>query len=294
MSHLVALADTRHFGAAAERCHLSQSAFSRSIQAAEAELGLQLFDRSQASVALTRAGAFVVERLRRVLFESRGLQRDVALYQGQQLGTLSFGVGPFPAAAFAPTLLVRLRQEFPGVQFGVEVLGADLLLERLRAEQIDFFLADDHGLDAADDLTVQPLTTLQAAYYVRPAHPLLAGGGPIGMAALVPYGLGSVRLTARRRQALQQQLDMSQPYAQMNCRPHVECDDVSVLLALARDTDTVVCFARGVLGEGHGLRRLDITDAPELRVEVARVTLRGRSLSPMAEFVAGLIGSRVA
>ena len=63
LKHLVALADTRNFGRAAIQCHLTQSAFSRSIQAAEEEYGLQLFDRGPLEVTCTDAGAFVVEML---------------------------------------------------------------------------------------------------------------------------------------------------------------------------------------------------------------------------------------
>ncbi len=42
LKHPVALADARNFGRVAVQCHLTQSAFSRSIQAAEEEMGLQL------------------------------------------------------------------------------------------------------------------------------------------------------------------------------------------------------------------------------------------------------------
>jgi len=41
--HLVTLADARNFGRAALQCHLSQPAFSHSIQAAEDELGVGFF-----------------------------------------------------------------------------------------------------------------------------------------------------------------------------------------------------------------------------------------------------------
>ena len=77
LKHLVTLADTRNFGRAALQCHLSQSAFSRSVQAAEEELGLLLFDRGSLEVTCTQAGALVVERARTLLFESHCLERDV-------------------------------------------------------------------------------------------------------------------------------------------------------------------------------------------------------------------------
>jgi DNA-binding transcriptional LysR family regulator len=55
---LVALDDERHFARAAQRVHLSQPAFSRSIQALEDEMGERLFDRDTAVVKPTPAGSF--------------------------------------------------------------------------------------------------------------------------------------------------------------------------------------------------------------------------------------------
>jgi DNA-binding transcriptional LysR family regulator len=56
LQHLLALDDERHFGRAAERVHLSQPAFSRSIQAIEADLGLRLFERDIGDIRPTPAG----------------------------------------------------------------------------------------------------------------------------------------------------------------------------------------------------------------------------------------------
>ena len=74
LNHVVALADTLHFARAAEAAHLSQPAFSRSIQAIESELGIRLFDRDVGDVRATPAGEFVIERARKLLFEARCLQ----------------------------------------------------------------------------------------------------------------------------------------------------------------------------------------------------------------------------
>src|SRR6186997_1144086 len=100
LQHLVALADSGSFVRGAESVHLSQPAFSRSIQAAEAELGMKLFGRGGGTeLKCTPSGAFVVERARRVLQESRRLERDVALFREGMVGGVSVGVGPFVAAS---------------------------------------------------------------------------------------------------------------------------------------------------------------------------------------------------
>jgi DNA-binding transcriptional LysR family regulator len=138
MAHLVALADARHFGRAAERCHLSQPAFSRSVLAAEDELGLKLFNRETPEITCTDAGAFVVERARKLLFESRCLERDVNMYRDRQIGDIAFGVGPYPAATLLLSLLCELRASYPGINTRVEVNNAQYLTEHLRSETLDF------------------------------------------------------------------------------------------------------------------------------------------------------------
>ncbi|MBS0317142.1 MAG: LysR family transcriptional regulator, partial [Proteobacteria bacterium] len=110
LAHVVALADEGHFGRAAERVHLSQPAFSRSIQAIESDLGLRLFDRGTDGAKPTPAGGFLIERARRLLFDARCLQRDAALYRDSRLGDTAFGAGAFPAAALMPLVLPGLRQ----------------------------------------------------------------------------------------------------------------------------------------------------------------------------------------
>src|SRR6201981_409245 len=68
LSHVVTLADTLHSPRAAEAAHLSQPAFSRSIQAIESDLGIRLFDRDVGDVRPTPAREFVIERARELLF----------------------------------------------------------------------------------------------------------------------------------------------------------------------------------------------------------------------------------
>ena len=93
-AHLVALAEEGSFRRAAERTHLSQPAFSRSILAAEEELGMALFKRGGRKVACTPAGSFVVERIRAVLHASSNLDRDLAMFRDGLSGDVRLGMGP--------------------------------------------------------------------------------------------------------------------------------------------------------------------------------------------------------
>src|SRR5262245_50741079 len=128
LNHVVALADELHFARAAERVHLSQPAFSRSIQAIDSEFGLRLFEREGGEIRPTPAGEFVIERARRLLFQARGVQRDVDLYRRSELGDTAFGVGPMPAASLMQLVLSQLRGLYPKVGVRVEVGNWEQLL----------------------------------------------------------------------------------------------------------------------------------------------------------------------
>lgn len=283
LKHLVALADTRNFSRAATQCHLSQPAFSRSVQAAEEELELQLFDRNSLEVTCTDAGAFVVERARKLVFDSRCLERDVNLYRERLIGDLAFGVGPYPAATMMPGLLMELRTRFPSINTRVEVNNAEYLAEHLRAEELDFFLANITLVPGAPDLALTSIGRLSASFYARPGHPLLALR-KIVAAALLPYGIASVRVPEAIRAMLGTLMGLEQgklmPLA-------IECDDLNLLKTVSMTTDTLLaCPDAGAVQEVQNgrLLRLDVSDVPPIFNEMGLFALKGRSHSPMAQF----------
>lgn len=283
LKHLVALADERNFGRAAERVHLSQPAFSRSVQNAEAELGLQLFDRGSLEVSCTAAGSFVIERARKLLFDSRCLERDVGLYRERLMGDIAFGVGPFPAATLLPALMIELRTRYAGINSRVEVNNWSYLLEHLRAEELDFFLADIRDVPRDADLTIASLGQQQGHFYVRAGHALLAQPS-IQAPQMVAYGLASVRLPEEIKRQFRQLLGFTQGD---HLPISVECDDVHLLKHVTLHSDTVLACSDAAVRselEAGQLQQLNVQGLPPMYSDMGIVSLRGRSFSPMASF----------
>lgn len=286
LRHLVALADERNFARAAERVHLSQPALSRSVQAAEAELEICLFDRGTTEVTPTPAGAFVLERARKLLFDSRCLERDISLYRKNLIGDLSFGMGPFPAATLLPMLMPELRQSYPGVRTRVEVNNWVHLVQHLRQEDLDFFVADIRDLPPGIDLDVIMLARQYGGFFVRAGHPLLKRQ-PVPPSAIVEFGLAAVRVPQIIRAALSELLSLEPgsplPFA-------LECDDVQALKYTALGSDTILASVHAAVSEevaAGRLIQLEMTKAQRLHTEIGIVSLRGRSHSPVAKFVIG-------
>ena len=70
LRYIVAVAQERSFGRAAQRCFISQPALSVAIQKLEEELGAQLFERGKAEVTVTPVGERIVEQAQKVLEEA--------------------------------------------------------------------------------------------------------------------------------------------------------------------------------------------------------------------------------
>lgn len=282
LRHIVALAERRNFARAAEAVHLTQPALTRSIQAAEDEFGLRLFDRGPNDVRPTPAGAFLIERARRLVYEGRSLERDMALLKGGEIGEAAFGCGPFPAATLLPQLLAELRSAYPGVGMRVVTGSADWLSKHLLEEQIEFFVADTRDLPPNPDLVTRPLIQIEAGFFVRAGHPL-AGVGRADLGAVWRFGVASVRVPQNLGIVIGRALGLPEgappPLA-------VECDTVSTLKEIALGSDTVLaaplsCVASEL--KSGALHQVGVMHAPPLVSHTGIVTLRARSLSPIAE-----------
>lgn len=174
LRHFIALCEHGTFHRAAEVVHLSQSALSRSIQALEQELGAPLFDRVGHRTQLNAFGRSLAERARRLLFEEKQLQRELALVRSGEFGEVSLGVSPTPASMLLRPCLVALAHERPQLRVNVVMGRTRQLLEELRAEKLDLVVVDATDIANPGDLDIEPLATLPGDFLCRRGHPLLA------------------------------------------------------------------------------------------------------------------------
>ncbi|MCZ8062185.1 LysR family transcriptional regulator [Silanimonas sp.] len=281
LRHLVAIADEGGFVKAARRLHMSQPALSRSIQALEAEAGVPLIDRGTRSGGLTPAGAFVLDRARKLLFASGCLDRDLALYRERQLGQLAFGVGPFPAAMFLPNLVQDLRREHAEVRIKLEISHGSNLLQYLRNEKIDFFVSDTRDFATEDDIAIVPLPRQPMGFFVRSGHPITALR-TVKAEALVDFGLATVEPPRSARDTVSSAMGV-----ESSSLPVVlECNDLSTLKQAALASNAILCAARvamvDTVADGRFIA-LNVKDMPPLHSEMGVASIKGRSASPLVE-----------
>jgi len=137
LKYLVALADTGHFGKAAERTFVSQPTLSAQLKKLEDYLGVKLVERQPKNVQLTEVGKQVVVRARRMLDESDEI---VALARNNTdpfAGKLKLGLIPTIGPYLLPKVMQKLRKALPQLGLMLYEHQTEPLLKRLRDGEID-------------------------------------------------------------------------------------------------------------------------------------------------------------
>ena len=133
LRYLVAVADLRHFGHAAERCHITQSTLSTQLRKLEEFLGVTLFERGNRPVTATPIGESIVIRARRIIEEVDQICDLARQDEGLQASTLRLGIIPTLSSYVLPLLLQALQKAHPQLRL---VLREDLTLNLIDALEI--------------------------------------------------------------------------------------------------------------------------------------------------------------
>ena len=113
LRYVVALADTGHFGRAAEACFVSQSTLSTQIRKLEDYLGLALFDRSLKTATLTPAGREIVDSARRIIEETNRIHELSQQIKDPMVRSVHLGIIPTLGPYYLPHVLPPLHEHFP-------------------------------------------------------------------------------------------------------------------------------------------------------------------------------------
>ncbi len=293
LRHLVLLDEELNFTRAAARANLSQTAFSRSIQALEAGFGLRVFDRGTRSVRVTAAGRQVLERARELLARARDLALEVEGVAQADGGELAFGATLMAIDGVLGGVLPALRQQSPKLTLRVEVGYWHSLLQHLQQERIELFVGYPGPTVNDPDFTVTPLARQSASIFCRADHPLAAVRQP--SARQVPaYPWAMVQLpdalAVRLRGVFGAGSRAPLPLA-------LSCDNQTVLREAMLTSDTLLftwsAWMAGDVRAGAavdlGRRLRPALPADMMGLDCAIVQRAGRTASPAAQRLVALL-----
>jgi LysR family hydrogen peroxide-inducible transcriptional activator len=150
LRYLVAVADTGHFGQAAERCFISQPTLSAQLKKLEEYLGVQLIERQSRGATLTQAGAQIVARARLILSASDEVVTIAQTYRDPLSGRLRVAMIPTVGPYVLPQVAPAVRRQMPRLDLLLFEYQTAAILEKLHSGDIDVGVlalpVDDEGL----------------------------------------------------------------------------------------------------------------------------------------------------
>ena len=152
LKYLVALADTGHFGRAAQRTFVSQPTLSAQLKKLEEYLGVKLVERHPKNVQLTEVGKQIVARARHMLSEGDEIVALARNNTDPLSGKLKVALIPTIGPYLLPRVMQKLRKALPQLGLMLYEHQTEELLKRLREGEIDLGIlalpADQDGLES--------------------------------------------------------------------------------------------------------------------------------------------------
>jgi len=151
----LALDEEKNFTRAAQRCHLTQPAFSALIQSLEEALGVRLFDRSTRKVELTPEGFHFKQSAPRLLNDIEALVGEMREFVSKRRGKVAVAALPSLAAGWLPRICALYADAYPGIELSLHDALLEPCLQQVKEGAVDLALAAE-GRDMSG-LVADPL-----------------------------------------------------------------------------------------------------------------------------------------
>lgn len=137
LQYLVALADTGHFGKAAEQCFVSQPTLSTQLKKLEDFLGVALVERTNKSVLITPVGEQVVAEARLILTQVEKIKTLARQSSEPLAGPFRLGIIPTLGPYLLPFVIKLIQKNLPKIELVVIENKTKTILQQLRDGQLD-------------------------------------------------------------------------------------------------------------------------------------------------------------
>ncbi|HEX3916941.1 MAG TPA: LysR family transcriptional regulator [Caulobacteraceae bacterium] len=174
LNHVVAVARTGSFTAAAQTIGLTQSAVTKGVADLERQLGYAIFHRTARGALLTEKGSDFVERAARLLDDARALLEAPSGTTDAYAGPLRIGVCPASLEWRLIGPLANLLARHPSIRFDVSGGSFERMVQLLRNGAVDVAVGLDAAFSEWPDLRRERVPDLETTLFVRRGHPALA------------------------------------------------------------------------------------------------------------------------
>ncbi len=284
----VAVYQLRKLTAAAQRLNVSQSAVSGLLRELEQGLGCRLFDRTTRSLQPTPAAADAIVLAERILEDLDTFGTGLRELSAVRRGRVRVAVTPTLAAILLPPVIRRFLATHPGIHLAIDDCAPDQFVARVLRDDVDFGIGAPEG--AAVDVDTRTLVRDHLALVCPASHPL-ARARSLQWRHLAQEPI----ITVRPGYGIRPMIDAAAAQAGIRLAVANEVAFLSTAVWMVQCGLGLAvmpsAYARDTAGDGLAVRRLG---APVVSRDISIVTRRGRSLSPAAQALVGVLEAELA
>jgi len=239
----LAVVESGSIRAAARKLGVSQPGITKSVRSLEAELHVQLLQRTPHGVVPTPSGRAFLARAQVAQTELRKAEEQAVQAEGEGVGSVAFGVGPTSALQIVPEAVRHFRRQFPHARLRILEGVPRVLLPLVRDETLDLATGPrpDAKLDPA--LAFRPLFREDVVVVARKGHPLrnarsLAQLAGAEWLSLIPRGSPEAAFNRAFSSA-----GLPPP------QPIIQCESYNTVVAVLAKSDMLGIMSRRLLAE---------------------------------------------
>lgn len=244
LRYFVATAQTLSFSEAARRLYITQGTLSQQIGQLEDELGSLLFKRSPRSVSLTEEGKELLPLAEKTLMDAKSCTDRLSDLRKMTVGTLNVGL-TYSFQKILSDTMKEFISTYPGVRLNAVYAPADVLLEKLRKQELDFVLAFEPA-EMTEEFQAEELFEVPMGIIMRKDHPL-AEKTSLTIEDLRGWGLAIPARGLQARKALDRVMNVTA----LGLPVRVEVNDPNIILDVVANGKLVTIMSEMAL-ELHG------------------------------------------
>jgi len=259
---------------AAERLRVSQPNITVAIKKLEAELGIQLFDRSQKQLALTPEGAVFLNRIELALRNIQDAILEVNDYKQLQKGTIKIGIPSMIGAYLFPRIFSSFQRRYSHLDIYLYEEGSMAIREQLERDELDFGIVILSN--ASPNLQLLPMSKNQIVACVPEHHPLAAKKS-VGIEDMDGTDLIMLKEGSFLRQLILQKLKAA------NISPNIvlESNQIETIKGLVSSGVGIAYLLDFIVKDASGIKALPLADP--LFVDVGLAWKKDRYISKAAQ-----------
>ena len=264
----------RNITRAAERLRVSQPNITVAIKKLEAELGIQLFDRSQKQLSLTPEGAVFLNRVELALRNIQDAVLEVNDYKQLQKGTIKIGIPPMMGAYLFPRIFSSFQRRYSHLDIFMHEEGSVSIREQLEQDELDFGIVILSG--ASNHLQLLPMAKSQIVCCV-PENSELAQKSALTLRDIADTNVVMLKEGSFLRQTILTKL------REANITPNIvlESNQVITLKGLVANGVGVAFLLDMVVEDTPGIKAIPLADP--IFVDVGLAWKKDRYISKAAQ-----------